>query len=56
MNQWLHVTKKAYPKIQIRTIDELLAGHDIEYPQTPVDVAFRRAERAAIQSHQLEIE
>ena len=54
--QWLHVTHTTYPKIQIRTIDELLAGHGIEYPQTPVDVTFRRAERAAPQDHQLEIE
>ena len=54
--QWLHVTHTTYPKIQIRTIEELLAGHGIEYPQTPVDVTFRRAERAAPQSQQLEIE
>ena len=54
--QWLHVTHTTYPKIQIRTIEELLAGHGIEYPQTPVDVTFRRAERAARQSQQLEIE
>ena len=54
--QWLHVTHTTYPKIQIRTIEELLAGHGIEYPQTPVDVTFRRAERAAPQSQQIEIE
>ena len=54
--QWLHVTHTTYPKIQIRTIDELLSGHGIEYPQTPVDVTFRRAERAAPQNQQLEIE
>ncbi len=54
--QWLHVTHTTYPKIQIRTIEELLAGHGIEYPQTPIDVTFRRAERAAPQSQQLEIE
>ncbi len=54
--QWLHVTHTTYPKIQIRTIDELLSGNGIEYPQTPVDVTFRRAERAARQSQQLEIE
>ena len=54
--QWLHVTHTTYPKIQIRTIEELLAGNSIEYPQTPVDVTFRRAERAARQSQQLEIE
>ena len=54
--QWLHVTPTTYPKIQIRTIEELLAGNSIEYPQTPVDVTFRRAERAARQSQQLEIE
>ena len=54
--QWLHVSHTTYPKIQIRTIDELLAGHGIEYPQTPVDVTFRRAERAASQNQQLEIE
>ena len=54
--QWLHVSHTTYPKIQIRTIDELLAGGGIEYPQTPVDVTFRRAERAASQNQQLEIE
>ena len=54
--QWLHVTHTTYPKIQIRTIEELLSGQGIEYPQTPVDVTFRRAERAAPQSQQLEIE
>ncbi len=54
--QWLHVTHTTYPKIQIRTIKELLAGQGIEYPQTPIDVTFRRAERAALPSQQLEIE
>ena len=54
--QWLHVVNKTYPKIQIRTIEELLSGHGIAYPQTPVDVTFRRAERAAPQEQQLEIE
>ena len=54
--QWLHVTHTTYPKIQIRTIDELLVGNGIEYPQTPIDVTFRRAERAAPQSQQIEIE
>lgn len=54
--QWLHVTHTTYPKIQIRTIEELLSGSGIEYPQTPIDVTFRRAERAAPQSHQLQIE
>ena len=54
--QWLHVAHTTYPKIQIRTIDELLAGGGIEYPQTPIDVTFRRAERAAPQSQQIEIE
>ena len=54
--QWLHVAHTTYPKIQIRTIEELLAGDGIEYPQTPIDVTFRRAERAAPQNQQLEIE
>ena len=54
--QWLNVSHTTYPKIQIRTIDELLAGHGIEYPQTPVDVTFRRAARAVPQEKQLEIE
>ena len=34
-----------YPKIQIRTIQELLDGNSIAYPQTTVDVTFRRAEK-----------
>ena len=54
--QWLHVAHTTYPKIQIRTIEELLSGHSIEYPQAPVDITFRRAEQAATQSPQLEIE
>ncbi len=54
--QWLHVAHTTYPKIQIRTIDELLAGNGIDYPQTPIDVTFRRAERATPQSQQIEIE
>ena len=54
--QWLHVIHTTYPKIQIRTIEELLAGSGIEYPQTPIDVTFRRAARAALSSQQLEIE
>ena len=54
--QWLHVAHTTYPKIQIRTIEELLSGQGIEYPQTPIDVTFRRAERAAPQSQQIEIE
>ena len=54
--QWLHIAHTTYPKIQIRTIEELLSGSSIEYPQTPVDVTFRRAERAAPQNQQLEIE
>ena len=54
--QWLHVTHTTYPKIQIRTVEELLSGGGIEYPQTPIDVTFRRAERADPQNQQLEIE
>ena len=54
--QWLHVAHTTYPKIQIRTIEELLSGGGIEYPQTPVDVTFRRAERAGPKEEQLEIE
>ena len=54
--QWLHVAHTTYPKIQIRTIEELLSGHSIEYPQTPVDITFRRAEQAVTQSPQLEME
>ncbi len=54
--QWLHVKQKTYPRIQIRTIRELLAGRGIEYPQTPVDVTFRKAKQATAQTPQLEIE
>jgi len=34
-----------YPKIQIRTIEELLAGNGIEYPKTVLDATFKKAER-----------
>ncbi len=44
-----------YPKIQIRTIKELLDGNGIEYPQTPANVTFRRAEQAT-RSKQFELE
>ena len=54
--QWLHVAHKTYPRIQIRTIRELLDGGVIEYPQTPVDITFRKAQRATSQSSQLEME
>ena len=54
--QWLHVRHKTYPRIQIRTIQELFNGHGIEYPQTPVDITFRKAKRVASQASQLEIE
>ena len=54
--QWLHVKQKTYPRIQIRTIRQLLDGHGIEYPQTPVDITFRKAKRVASQASQLEIE
>ena len=50
---WLHVEHPTYPRIQIRTIQELLEGHGIEYPQIPDDVTFRRAERGTPQNQQL---
>ena len=50
---WLHVEHPTYPRIQIRTIQELLEGHSIEYPQTLDDVTFRKAERATPQNQQL---
>ena len=51
--QWLHVAHTTYPKIQIRTIQELLEGDGIKYPQTPTDVTFRKAEQATPQNQQL---
>jgi hypothetical protein len=51
--QWLHVEHPTYPKLQIRTIQELLEGRGIGYPQIPNDVTFRRAERAPAQNQQL---
>ncbi len=35
-----------YPKVQIRTIGELLLGHKIDIPQTVVDVTLKKAEKA----------
>lgn len=52
--QWLHVKDTTYPKIQIRTIQELLDGRGIEYPRTPTDVTFRKANRVTRKGHQLE--
>ena len=54
--QWLHVRHKTYPRIQIRTIQQLLEGNGIEYPQTPVDITFRKAKRVTSKISQLEIE
>lgn len=36
---------KKYPKLQILTIEELLAGKEIEYPQSPIDITFKKAEK-----------
>jgi site-specific DNA-methyltransferase (adenine-specific) len=36
---------KKYPKIQILTIEELLKGKEIEYPQSPIDITFKKAEK-----------
>ena len=44
-----------YPKTQIRTIKELLEGHGIEYPQTPLDLTFKRATRQEKAETQLEL-
>ena len=53
--QWLHVEHPTYPKIQIRTIQELLEGGGIEYPQIPDDITFRKAEQAPPQNQQLRL-
>ncbi len=53
--QWLHVKDTTYPKIQIRTIQELLNGRGIEYPRTPTDVTFRKAKRTNPKADQLEL-
>jgi hypothetical protein len=52
---WLHVEHTTYPKIQIRTIQGLLEGHGIEYPQIPDDITFRRAGQATPQNQQLSL-
>jgi site-specific DNA-methyltransferase (adenine-specific) len=36
---------KKYPKIQILTIEELLKGKEIEYPQSPINITFKKAEK-----------
>jgi len=36
---------KKYPKIQILTIEELLKGKEIEYPQSPIDITFKKTEK-----------
>ena len=36
---------KLYPKIQILTIEEILAGKQIEYPRVAPEVTFKKAER-----------
>ena len=53
--QWLHVKDTTYPKIQIRTIQELLDGRGIEYPRTPTDITFRKAARANPKVDQLQL-
>ncbi len=44
-----------YPKIQLRTIQELLEGHGIEYPQSNPDLTFKKAERHHQGGEQLEL-
>ncbi|MBM3235703.1 site-specific DNA-methyltransferase [Candidatus Poribacteria bacterium] len=34
-----------YPKIQMRTIEELFQGKKIESPQTPINIGFKKAEK-----------
>ncbi len=36
---------KTYPKIQILTVEEILAGKQIDYPRVAPEVTFKRAER-----------
>ncbi len=36
---------KTYPKIQILTIEEILAGKQIDYPRVAPEVTFKKAER-----------
>ena len=55
-SQFYYVRQKTYPRIQIRTIRELLDEHGIEYPQAPVDVTFRKAKWVTSQISQLEVE
>lgn len=55
-SQFYYVRQKTYPRIQIRTIRELLGGRGIEYPQTPVDATFRKAKWVTSQISQLEVE
>jgi len=46
-----------YPKIQIRTIEELLQGKGIEYPRTTIDISFKKAEKVeTIQEIQPELD
>jgi site-specific DNA-methyltransferase (adenine-specific) len=44
-----------YPKIQIRTIQALLEGRGIAYPQTNIDVTFKKATRHEKEGKQLEL-
>lgn len=44
---------KQYPKIQIRTIAQLLAGEDFDLP--PTNVSFKRAEKARQKSNEEEL-
>ena len=36
--------------------EPILDGHGIEYPQTPIDITFRKAARVTFQASQLEME
>ncbi|MBI1926402.1 restriction endonuclease [Candidatus Poribacteria bacterium] len=44
-----------YPKIQLRTIQELLDGHGIEYPQSNRDLTFKKAAKHNPAGEQLEL-
>jgi site-specific DNA-methyltransferase (adenine-specific) len=42
-----------HPRIQLRTVAELLAGKGIDYPPTKADATFKKAPRATYETEQL---
>ncbi len=49
------VGRTTHPRLQLRMIEELLAGKGIDYPQTRANVTFKKAPRVETNAEQLSL-